>query len=265
MRHISLMFYNFDSVKVFLRFIYSTWLRLAKQRQSIAITLFCAIFLSVGLAPSISLASPRAKSTHTKALELLLLQADMAASGYKLKAGVTTASTYIAALEKVVGPLCMPYFFRNYSFSGNPTDPECLNYLKALLELDPDNPVGVCIQHGLSSPECSQANQTTLNIFYEFRNDPFRPMPTFASDIEANFKIAKERGKKARSDSYNNLISNQKKIAAEKDPQKRAQLEKHVGLYLKRLMRAHCEPTHLSFETTIQRRSMEHYLNTKDP
>lgn len=104
-----------------------------------------------------SAAVAQTPTLHEQSTDMLKWELEMAESGYKLTQNPKTKGAVISVYEKMVNTLCMPNLLRDLDYDGNPTESECLSYIKRLLELHPDNPAALCAQRGIDDIECKLA------------------------------------------------------------------------------------------------------------
>ena len=157
--------------------------------------LVCNLSLSNGFSqeqtPSAtpSLAAPVAHSPLSPQ-ELIDLRIQMAESGYDLQKTPENFSTMVVGYEDMVSALCMPELHESLFHGANPTEPNCRRYLDKLLELFPDDPVGICARDGIDSQNCYDQfayQQIDTYTFYD-RNQPGQSSP-----LELDLKLAREK------------------------------------------------------------------------
>lgn len=130
--------------------------------------------LSSGFAQS-SLAeptpTPQAQSRPTRpglaqALGISELKLQMAESTYKLRPSIKTLSDVVSSLEDIINATCLAQVPRTLSFNGKPSDPTCVGLMERILELHPENPVGLCLRDGIEAPSCTNAYAKQVTTTY---------------------------------------------------------------------------------------------------
>lgn len=112
--------------------------------------------------------SPHKTTNLSNAVGLNELKIDMAESRLKLGKSPKVVSDLASALEEYLTTTCMEKLPRTLSYTGNPTDPVCLERLRRLLEINPGNPVALCVRDGITAPSCVEASKTqTVSVVYE--------------------------------------------------------------------------------------------------
>jgi hypothetical protein len=88
----------------------------------------------------------------------------MAETTYKLRPSLKTLSQYVVALEEISNTTCLKNLPRTLVYKGTPTDPKCIELMEKVLQLYPEDPVGICIRDGIEAPSCTSAygNQETV-------------------------------------------------------------------------------------------------------
>lgn len=102
-----------------------------------------------------------------QALGINELKLQMAESTYKLRPSIKTLSDLISSLEEVINATCLAQLPRTLSFPGKPSDPTCVGYMERLLELYPENPVGLCLRDGIDAPSCADAYKKQAVAVYD--------------------------------------------------------------------------------------------------
>jgi hypothetical protein len=116
--------------------------------------------------------SPQKTTNLSSAVGLNELKIEMAESRLKLGKSPKVVSDLASALEEYLTTTCMAKLPRTLSYAGNPTDPICLERLRRLLEINPGNPVAICVQDGITAPSCVDASKNqTVSVVYENSTD----------------------------------------------------------------------------------------------
>lgn len=104
-------------------------------------------------------AKPGTATDISAAVGLNEIKLEMAESRFRLSKSVKAINDLVNALEDYLNSRCMGKLLQNLSYAGNPTDPTCLARMTRLLEIDPSNPVGLCVRDGISAKSCVDAYQ----------------------------------------------------------------------------------------------------------
>ena len=107
-------------------------------------------------APSANAARPSGPALK-EVLNVTELKIAMAESQLKLRQSDSAASELIAALEESLTTTCFGNIAKTLTYSGPPTDPLCLERMERLLQVNPDNPVGLCLRDGIEADSCKEA------------------------------------------------------------------------------------------------------------
>lgn len=155
---------------------------------------------TVALATVVALLSHLAHATPTptrapgrtvdisKALGITEIKVEMAESRLKLNPSPETTNELIVALEDFLNSTCLAKLPQTLSYSGNPSDPMCIARMQRILEINPGNPVGLCVRDGITAQSCVDAYQDQkLSIFYPSSSldglDPALKVGLSASDL----------------------------------------------------------------------------------
>lgn len=185
--------------------------------------------------------------------QLYRLELQMAESGYELLKSNVTLSRYVAALESLAGPVCMPTLFLTYDYRGNPQDPQCLKLMQRLLELEPGNPLAVCIRDGIFAPACRLAYSSVIvESFSTFSS--FAPVAdSDLNQLQLTFKLAndtaREEVKKLEGQLQQLTLSRPAGTPAAGEAER---LQKARALRIK-MLRAACEISRLRLEGRAER------------
>jgi hypothetical protein len=150
---------------------------------------FTATSLSVQAQPK-----PRTqKPTLSHAVGLNELKIEMAETRLKVNSSLEAIIDLMIPLEDYLNANCMGKLAQSLTYGGNPSDPTCIARMQRILELNPGNPVGLCVRDGITAQSCVEAyqNQST-EVFVGDPNqgtvDPAMKVGLSASDQN---KIAK--------------------------------------------------------------------------
>ena len=140
-------------------------------------------------APSPLSVTPVTRSPLTSR-ELIDLRIQMAESGYDLQKTPENFSTMVVGYEDMVSALCMSGLHESLFHAANPTEPNCRRYLDKLLELFPEDPVGMCARDGIDSRNCYDQfayQQVDTYTFYD-RNQPGQSSP-----LQLDLKLSQDK------------------------------------------------------------------------
>ncbi|MEY4668011.1 MAG: hypothetical protein RL518_710 [Pseudomonadota bacterium] len=134
-------------------------MKLSVHIAAILITATCALSASAQTQPTQPAQTHQRADTISGAVGLNELKIEMAESRLKLAANPKVISDLASALEEYLTTTCMAKLPQTLSYAGNPTDPTCIARMQRLLEINPGNPVAICVQHGISAKPCIDAYQ----------------------------------------------------------------------------------------------------------
>ena len=101
------------------------------------------------------------------------LKIQMAESRVKLLPNQKAVSDLVVALEEYLNTSCMGNIQHTLMYAGNPTDPSCLARMQKILEINPGNPVGLCVRDGIGSEGCISAYKNQkLEYHVQGSSDP---------------------------------------------------------------------------------------------
>jgi hypothetical protein len=125
------------------------------------------------------------------------LALDLAESLYRIKPTPKSIESFVQALEVFLVEKCIPSdTFQTLKPPAPPADPKCSARLRELNELNPGNPVGTCLQAGLSSPACRDAYLAQKTTVYDGSQD------TPTELLDANLKAGINARGQADLESY---------------------------------------------------------------
>lgn len=205
-----------------------TWKTNPRYRLPRLLAACSIVYLGLSSSFTPSLAAPSgAPSTQTQpsksdlpqALGISELKLQMAESTYKLRPSVKTLSDLISSLEEVINSTCLAQLPRTLSFPGNPSDPECARLMARLLELHPENPVGLCLRDGIDATSCVTAYNQQVVVAYNpaEHND-------FLTDPSLRVGITRQEEQKISELSAELVNLNEKYLAAAANPGERQRL-----------------------------------------
>jgi hypothetical protein len=186
-----------------------------------------------------------AETTHTqeseKPFDLNEIKIEMAESRLRLRHNSRTVSDLVTALEGYLNSWCMPKLLQTLSYPGNPTDPNCITRTARILELNPGNPVGVCVRDGIAAKSCVEAyHNQTVEVFYSGSSregvDPALRAGLSATDSEKVTKLE---------EILNDLNRKYQESTTEED--KRAFIKDATLLY-EQVLSVACKISSVSFE-----------------
>ena len=128
---------------------------------------------SVSESPSGTL--PPSPSTSAKKLsnyEIYELQALLAETVYDQKKTLPALGDLLTFYEKMIGIKCMSRITSELTYSGNPTDPLCLELIDKTLRLHSNNPTALCARDGIDAKSCRNASESvTFGVYSVQAND----------------------------------------------------------------------------------------------
>jgi hypothetical protein len=125
-----------------------------------------------------------------KALSVTELKIEMAESSWKIKRTLRSLTELANALETYLNENCFGDILKTLSYSGPPTNPDCLARMDRLLDIYPDNPVATCLRDGIESQSCSDAyrgqsmKQFSASTSEEDAPDPALRVGLSAQDVQ---------------------------------------------------------------------------------
>lgn len=96
-------------------------------------------------------------SRQRKLAEFLELELELAKLRTELESPENSYARLAEVYEQLVEVYCLPTLSTTLQYAGPPEEPICLKYLDKLVELNPDNPVAVCVRTGIDSNNCASA------------------------------------------------------------------------------------------------------------
>jgi hypothetical protein len=153
------------------------------------------------------------------------LKIQMAESSLRLRPSQRATVDLITALEEFLNASCMGKLPQTLSYNGNPTDPTCIARMRRVLEINPGNPVGVCVRDGISAQTCVAAyNGQQLRGFWGSSS---------SEDIDPALRVglsANDTDKLSKIEESLSSVDN-KYRSATTDEEKRAYIEDASNLY----------------------------------
>lgn len=147
-------------------------MRLSSRPIFIVLLLFVgSVSVNAETPTPLSIPTPLLTPTHSgkdeESFDLNEIKIDMAELRLRLRHTPETVADLITALEGYLNSSCMPKLLQTLSYSGNPSDPNCMARMTRILELNPGNPVGVCVGAGISAKSCIDAyKEQKIEVFY---------------------------------------------------------------------------------------------------
>ena len=146
---------------------------------STLLTATCVLSASADPTPSPSQSTPVPQKADniSRAVGLNELKIEMAETRLKLVKDPKIISDLASALEEYLNTTCMAKLPQTLSYAGNPSDPTCIARVQQLLELNPGNPVAICVQEGIAAKPCIDAyqKQTIVIIYPSSKGDDLDP------------------------------------------------------------------------------------------
>ena len=121
--------------------------------------------------------APQKADNISRAVGLNELKIEMAETRLKLSKDPKIISDLASALEEYLNTTCMAKLPQTLSYAGNPSDPTCIARMQRLLEINPGNPVAICVQEGIAAKPCIDAyqNQTIVVVYPSSKSDGLDP------------------------------------------------------------------------------------------
>ena len=121
--------------------------------------------------------APQKADNISRAVGLNELKIEMAETRLKLSKDPKIISDLASALEEYLNTTCMAKLPQTLSYAGNPSDPTCIARMQRLLEINPGNPVAICVQEGIAAKPCIDAyqNQTIEVVYPSSKGDDLDP------------------------------------------------------------------------------------------
>jgi hypothetical protein len=161
-----------------------------------------------------------------QALGISELKLQMAESTYQLRPSIKTLSDIISSLEEVINATCLAQLLRTLSFPGKPSDPTCAGYMERLLELHPENPVGLCLRDGFDAPSCTEAYKKQSVAVY----DPSQHDGVL-SDPSLRIGLTRQEDEKLHQLSEELARLNQQYQATQDGPEKQRLIDQATEIY----------------------------------
>jgi hypothetical protein len=150
----------------------------------------------------------------------------MAESTWKIRPSLQALAELANALEGYLNENCFGAMLQTLSYSGPPTNPDCIATMERLLDLYPNNPVATCLRDGIESQTCSDTyrgqsmKQFNTSASLEDTPDPALRIGLSASDREKLTAIT---------ETLNNVNRDYQTLAG--DAEKQQQMENAMHLY----------------------------------
>ena len=148
------------------------------------------------------------------------LKIEMAETRLKVNSSLESTIDLMIPLEEYLNTHCMGKLAQSLTYAGNPSDPTCIARMHRILEINPENPVGLCVRDGITAQSCISAYQKqTTHVFIgnpdQSNVDPAMKVGLSSSDQS---KIAKlQETIRAIDAKYQQAPSNDEKRALIKD------------------------------------------------
>lgn len=168
---------------------------------------------------------PAAGSDISAAVGLNEIKLEMAESRFKLSKSTKAINDLVNALEEYLNANCMGKLLQNLSYAGNPTDPTCIARMTQILEINPTNPVGICVRDGISAKSCIDA----------YQSQKVAPVysGTTAADVDPALKVGISAAVNERIEKVEETLNevNKKYQAATEPEEKRSLINDAATLY----------------------------------
>lgn len=162
-------------------------------------TQFLLTTMVMAIAPmTVAFANPTPKKDSglnlSNAVGINELKIQMAESRLKLLPNQKAVSDLVVALEEFLNTSCMGNIQHTLTYAGNPTNPSCISRMQKILEINPGNPVGLCVRDGIGSEGCIEAYKNQKLQYHvqgssDPETDPVLKVGLSAADTERLTKI----------------------------------------------------------------------------
>jgi hypothetical protein len=121
------------------------------------------------------------------------IKLEMAESRFKLSKSTKSINDLVNALEGYLNGNCMGTLLQTLAYAGNPTEPTCISRMEKILEINPNNPVGICVRDGISAKTCIEAyqNQKVAPVFSGSTSEEIDPALKVGISAATNERIEK--------------------------------------------------------------------------
>lgn len=182
-------------------------------------------------------------------VKLLEWETEVAANAYALKTTDRNKADYVAALEKLTATVCMPKYFENLTFEGNPTDEKCKKLLERLFEVDKPNPIAVCIRDGVRSPACVSAfSGQVVDVFNSYSSGSSMTQED-RNSLGLAFKLEQERAAPNLTKYWQELSSLEAGAAGKSAEEMKEFRSKTLKPLYSKLLKDSCRVSRLNYET----------------
>lgn len=133
-----------------------------------------------------------------RALDVSDLKLEMAENNFQHSPSPHNLSELVASLEEYLNTTCLKDLPRTLRYDGPPTDPLCVARMNRILEINPDNPVGICLRDGIGAPSCQAAYSNQTLVPYSSSSDDAKLLldPSLKVGITAREAIQLEEYRK---------------------------------------------------------------------
>lgn len=95
----------------------------------------------------------------SRAMGINEIKIEMAETRLKVNSSLETTIDLMIPLEEYLNTNCLGKLAQSLTYAGNPSDPTCIARMQRILEINPSNPVGLCVRDGITAQSCIEAYQ----------------------------------------------------------------------------------------------------------
>lgn len=117
--------------------------------------------------------APKALPTSRPVMErvvnddLVLLELEMADSGYSINKSLESATRLLTVIEKVLTIRCLSEVQASLGQSNPSQDEVCIDFANRAMDIDPGNVVAICVINGIDSSICKAASEGQVLATYD--------------------------------------------------------------------------------------------------
>lgn len=177
--------------------------------------------------PPTSAPAPRPSSSPAPPSDLTEIKIQMAEARLKLVQSDRNLNALVSALEEFINRSCFSDLTKTLKYDGPPTDPVCIARMEQLLEVNPDNPVGLCLRDGIDAKSCFDAYKTQQVVEYYESESLLADLPD--PSLKVGLSAAETERIKVQREMLSNI--NKQYSGAATDEQKGKYLNDAIGIY----------------------------------
>ena len=97
------------------------------------------------------------KPNLSRAMGINEIKIEMAETRLKVNSSLEAIIDLMIPLEEYLNSNCLGKLAQSLTYAGNPSDPTCIARMQRILEINPSNPVGLCVRDGITAQTCIEA------------------------------------------------------------------------------------------------------------